>query len=144
MLQPFKACVIDFILCAEGPLIQLLLCALIDNGALVAAEGCAVLFIFEEILPHFGADFFHDETQMRGNRVIAQNGMGWMEQIAQPKCAECRRDDKAQASPEAWCDHQRQPKAERGQACQTQADEAGRKGRLRLWMMLGFPSCCRA
>ena len=129
MLQPFKARVIDIILRAKGPLIQLLFRALIDNRALVAAEGCAVLFIFEEVLPHFGADFFHEKPQAPSEWVIAQNGMGWVEQIAEPKRAECRRDDKAQASPEVWCDHQRQPKAERCQACQTQADEAGRKGK---------------
>ena len=129
MLQPFKARVIDIILRAKGPLIQLLLRALIYNGALITAERRAVLFIFEKILPHFGADFFHEKPKTPCEWVIAQNGMGWVKQIAEPKCAECGCHNKAQASPEAWCDDQRQAKAERCQACQTEADEAGRKGK---------------
>jgi hypothetical protein len=88
-----------------------------------------VLFILEEILPHFGADFFHDETEMRGDWVIAQNGMAWVEQIAEPKRSECRRNHKTQTRPETGGEQQRKGKAKRREQGQGQADEAGRKGK---------------
>jgi hypothetical protein len=88
-----------------------------------------VLFILEEILPHFGADFFHDETEMRGDWVIAQNGMAWVEQIAEPKRTERSGNHKAKTCPETGGEQQRQAEAQRQRKRQRQADEAGRKGK---------------
>ena len=62
MVQPFVLLLIDVIHCAEGPFIQVLLGALIDNGPFVARKRRAVLVALKEILAQFGADLFEKKT----------------------------------------------------------------------------------
>ena len=50
MVQPLIMIAIDVVMAAEGPRVELLLGALIDERALVAREGCAIFFRLEEIL----------------------------------------------------------------------------------------------
>ena len=50
MMQPLVMIAIDVVMGAERPRVELLLGALIDEGALVAREGRAVLLSLEEIL----------------------------------------------------------------------------------------------
>ena len=69
---------------AEGPLVELHLGALVDERAAVAAERRAIGFAFEKILTHFGADVFEQEAQMRHDRIIAQDRMAFLHQIADP------------------------------------------------------------
>ncbi len=71
VVQPFVLFLVDVELGAEGPLVQLSLGALVDDGALVAGEGGAVLVAFEEILPHLGPDRLQQKTKMCRDRVIA-------------------------------------------------------------------------
>src|SRR5262245_7677533 len=67
---------------AEGPRVELLFGALIDNGALVAREGRAVLFRLEEILTKLRPDMLEDEADMGGDRVVAQDRMASLDEIA--------------------------------------------------------------
>src|SRR5206468_4294911 len=50
MMQPFIMIAVNVVMGAEGARVELLLGALIDDGALVAREGRAVLLSLEEIL----------------------------------------------------------------------------------------------
>lgn len=83
MVQPFIVVAVDVVMGAERPLVERLLGALIDDGALVAREGHAVLLVLEKILTKLGADMLEDEADMRGDRVIAQNSVLGLNQIAQ-------------------------------------------------------------
>jgi len=48
----------------------------------------AVLVVLEKILPHLGSDLFEQEVQVRGNRIVAQDGVLGLQQIAQPQQAQ--------------------------------------------------------
>jgi hypothetical protein len=50
MMQPLIMIAVNVVMGAEGARVELLLSALIDDGALVAREGGAVLLSLEEIL----------------------------------------------------------------------------------------------
>ena len=52
------------------------------RAALVARERQAVLLALEEILPHLRADFFQQEAQMRGDRIVAQHRVALLREIA--------------------------------------------------------------
>src|SRR5256714_7471195 len=82
MVYPFVAFLVDVLLGAERPLVELHLGALIDERAGVAGERHAVLLALEEVLPYLRPDFFEQETNMRRDRIIAQNGMILLQQIA--------------------------------------------------------------
>ena len=85
MVQPFVLLLIDIVHRAEGAFVQFLFGALIDDGAFVAREGRAVFFAFEEILPHLGTDGFQKEAQMRGDGIVAQDGMAGLADVMQAK-----------------------------------------------------------
>src|SRR5262249_46414142 len=80
MVQPLIVVAIDVVMGAEGPRVELLFGALIDNGALVPREGRAVLFRLEEILTK--PDMLEDEADMGGDRVVAQDRMASLDRIA--------------------------------------------------------------
>jgi hypothetical protein len=82
MVHPFVALAIDILLGAERPLVELHLGALIDHRAGVAAERHAVLLALEEILPHLRPDLFEQEADMRRDRIIAQNRVVLLREIA--------------------------------------------------------------
>ncbi len=88
MMQPLEARLAGVELGAERALVELHLGALIDHGALRAAEGEAVGFALEEILPHLRADVFEQESEVRGDRVGAQHRMFGLHQIADAEHAE--------------------------------------------------------
>ncbi len=75
MVQPLVAAFIDIVLRAERTLIEILLGALVDDGSLVARKRRAVLVRLEKVLAHLGTDILEDETQVRGDRIVAQNGV---------------------------------------------------------------------
>ena len=62
MSQPFEAELVGVDQRAEGALVELHLGALVDDGALRAAEGQAVGLALEEILPHLGPDMLQQEA----------------------------------------------------------------------------------
>ena len=93
MVHPFIAVAIDVLLGAERPLVEHHLGALIDHGAGVAGERHAVLFALEEILPHFGADLFQQEAHMRRDRIVAQNRVALLHQIADAEQCEGAEDN---------------------------------------------------
>src|SRR5450432_1414193 len=82
MVHPFVALAIDILLGAEGTLVEHHLRTLIDHGAGVAAERHAVLFALEEILPHLRPDFFQQKPDMRRDRIVSQNRMALLHEIA--------------------------------------------------------------
>src|SRR5215217_6358486 len=65
MMHPFVTLAIDVFLGTERPLVELHLGALIDQRTGVAGERHAVLLALEEVLPHLGANFLEQETNMR-------------------------------------------------------------------------------
>ena len=83
MVYPFVAFLVDVLLGAERPLVELHLGALIDQRAGVARERHAVLLALEEILPHLGADLFEQEADMRGDRIVAQHRVALLGEIAE-------------------------------------------------------------
>ena len=82
MMHPFVTLAIDVFLGAERPLVELHLGALIDQRAGIAGERHAVLLALEEVLPHLRANFLEQETDMRRDRIVAQNGVVLLQQIA--------------------------------------------------------------
>ena len=86
VMQPLVLVGIDVVLRAERPLIELFLGALIDNRPLVAGKRGAFLIGLEEILAHLGPDRFQQEPQVRGHRVVAQDGVFRLRQVAQRQC----------------------------------------------------------
>ena len=82
VMHPLVAFAVDVLLGAERPFVQHHLGALIDHGAGVAAERHAVLLALEEVLPHLRPDFFQQEAHVRRDRIIAQNRVVLLQQVA--------------------------------------------------------------
>src|SRR5438270_8547690 len=89
MMHPFVTLAIDVLLSAERPFVELHLGALIDHGAGVAGERHAVLLALEEVLPDLRADLFKQETNMRRDRIVAQNCVVLLQEIANAEQREC-------------------------------------------------------
>ena len=92
MVHPFIALPVDVLLGAERPLVEHHLGALIDQGAGVAAERHAVLLALEEILPHLRPDLFEQEADMRRDRIIAQNRVVLLREVANAEQCEAAED----------------------------------------------------
>ena len=71
-----------------GPLPPRTLARLIDDGSFLARERHARGLDLQEILADFGADFFQQEPNMRGDRIIAQDRMAFLSDIAQAQQGE--------------------------------------------------------
>ena len=71
MVEPLVADRVDVALRAEGHLVELALGALIDDRALVAREGRAVLVAFEEILADLRPYALQHEAEIGENGVVA-------------------------------------------------------------------------
>ncbi len=82
MVHPLVAFLVDVLLGAERALVELHLGALIDQRAGIAGERHAVLLALEEILPHLGPDFFQQEADMRRDRIVAQNRVALLGEVA--------------------------------------------------------------
>src|SRR3954454_10821715 len=83
MMHPFVAFGVDVLLGAEWPLVEHHFRALVDHGASVAAERHAVLLALEEILPHLRPDFLEQEADMRRDRIVSQNRVIFLQQVAE-------------------------------------------------------------
>src|SRR5262249_55749226 len=94
MVQPLIVIAIDVVMGAEWPRVELLFGALIDNGALVPREGCPVLFRLEEVLAELRPNVLEDETDMRGDRVVAQYRMASLDQTAKAEKDESAKNRK--------------------------------------------------
>ena len=81
MTQPPVTVGVYIILRAKRPLIQGILRALIDDSALVATKWQAVLFVLKKILAHFRPNFFEQVSQMRRDRIVAQNRVARLNKI---------------------------------------------------------------
>src|SRR4051812_48141603 len=93
MVHPFIALAVDVFLGAERSLVEHHLGALINQRAGVAGKRHAVLLALEEILSHFGAYLFEQETDMRRDRVVAQNRVALLRQVAKAKERQPTEDD---------------------------------------------------
>ena len=82
MGHPLVAVAVDVVVGAERPHVERHLGALIDDGAPVAAERHAVLVALEEVLPQLRADRLEDVAEMRKERVVAQDRVGLLEEVA--------------------------------------------------------------
>src|SRR5205823_185162 len=89
MMHPFVTLAIDVLLGSERPLVELHLGALIDQSAGVAGERHAVLLALEEVLPDLRADLFKQEANMRRDRIVAQNRVVLLQEIANAEQREC-------------------------------------------------------
>src|SRR5438034_3634042 len=97
MMHPFVTLAIDVLLGTERPLVELHLGALIDQSAGVAGERHAVLLALEEVLPDLRADFLEQETNMRRDRIVAQNRVVLLQEIANAeKCESAENHDRDQ------------------------------------------------
>src|SRR5262245_32706654 len=67
---------------AEWAAIERLLGSLIDDRALIARKRHTVLLVLEEVLAKFGTNMLEDEANMCRNRIIAEDGMFGLEQVA--------------------------------------------------------------
>jgi len=91
MVHPFIAFAIDILLGAERAFVEHHLRALIDERAGVAAERHAVLFALEEVLPHLRPDLFEQKPDMGRDRIISQDRVALLHEIANAKC--CKRGE---------------------------------------------------
>ena len=130
MAQPLVALGVDVELRAERPLVELHLGALIDDGALIARERQAVGLALEEILPHLRPHLFEQKAQVGGDRIIAQNRVGGLNEVAeteQRKCAKYHDRREEQRPPVRRRADRRGGKGERQQHARRQDDETRRK-----------------
>ena len=81
VVEPFELALINIVVRAERPLVELVLRPLVDDGALVPRERHAALLILEEILADLRADVLKHEAQMPKDRVIAQHRVPGLQQI---------------------------------------------------------------
>ena len=82
VVHPLVFVAVDVVLRAEGALVELVLGALIDDRPLVAREWHAFLVRLEEVLAHLRADVLQDEAQVRRDRVVAQDRVPALCEIA--------------------------------------------------------------
>src|SRR5262249_16829244 len=82
MMQPLILGLIDIVVGAEGTRVERLLGALIDDGAFVAREGHAVLLVLKKVLTKLWTDMLENEADMRGDRIIAQDRVLRLHDIA--------------------------------------------------------------
>ena len=129
MVHPFVALAIDVLLGAERPLVEHHLGALIDHGAGVAGKRHAVLLALEKVLPHLRPDLFQQEPQMRRNRIVAQNRVTLLREIANPEqCEGAENQDRDQDQIEHLViDDPDAQKQRRDDAANRQNDEARRE-----------------
>ena len=71
-MHPFVATGVDVVLRAEWTLVEHTLGTLIDDGTFVAGKWQAIFIVLKKILPYLRSDFFKDEAQVRGDRIIAK------------------------------------------------------------------------
>ncbi len=120
MVQPFVFIAVDIVLRAKGPLVQFALCPLIDQGPLVAREGCPVLVTFEEILADFRTDPFQQKAQMPGNGIVAQDRMARLDQIPHAQHRQKQAGQRQQRVEEAPARERKAQGAETQDACKGQ------------------------
>ena len=94
MVQPLVVRLVDIVLGAERALVERPLGALVDDRALVAREGHAVLVVLEEVLAHLRPDLLEQEAQVGGDGVVAQDCVPRLEQVAQAEQGEEAEEDK--------------------------------------------------
>ena len=81
-MQALIMIAVNVVMGAEWAGVELLLGALIDEGALVAREGGAVLLRLEEILAELGPNALEEKADVCGDRIVAQDGVTGLDQIA--------------------------------------------------------------
>ncbi|MPL94347.1 hypothetical protein SDC9_40500 [bioreactor metagenome] len=89
MGQPLIARAIDLHLGAEGARVLDVLRALVDDRALLAREGFLVGIALDQVLPDLGADLLEQEAQMPDHRVVAQDRVFRLDDVAHAHHREC-------------------------------------------------------
>src|ERR1700754_3866311 len=92
MMHPFVALGVDVLLGAERPLVEHHFRALVDQRAGIAAERHAVLLALEEILPHLRPDLLEQEADMRRDRIVSQDRVILLQQIAEAQKRQAAED----------------------------------------------------
>ncbi len=127
MVEPFEARSINIVLRAERAFVERPLGALIDDGALVARKRRAVLLALEKILADFGTDFLEDETDVRGERIVAQHRMPLLQHVMNPSDGERDENDQWNFDQErVVADNEFEQQSDRDQ------DDAGENNKARL------------
>src|SRR3954447_3479819 len=115
MIDPLVAVAIDVLLGAERSLVQHHLGTLVDHRASVAAERHSVLFALEEILPHLRPDLFQQEPQMGRYRIVTQNRVALLREVANPERRQASEDqDRHQDDIEDFAVHDAKPEKQCG------------------------------
>ena len=120
MGEPLIARIVDPFAGAEGALVLHPLGALVDQRALVARERLLVLVVLDQILADFRPDALEQEPHMADHRVVAQDRMRRLEEIAQPERGERGEGEKGQRGPGA--EKQRDERGEGQHRRRCQAD----------------------
>src|SRR5690606_33971216 len=74
VVDPLVVLAVDVVLGAEGPLVQHVLGALVDDGALLPRERPLVGITLDEVLADLRADRFQAVAEMRRDRIVAPQG----------------------------------------------------------------------
>src|SRR5262249_8829861 len=81
---------------AERNLVELALGALVDDRALLARERCPAGVVLEEVLADLGPNRLQQKTEVRRDRVAAQDGVPALEEGVQPEERQRRRGNEQQ------------------------------------------------
>src|SRR5690606_17625762 len=88
---------VDVVLGAEGPLVQHVLGALVDDGALLPGALALVGISLAEVLAALRADRFQAVAEMRRDRIVAPQGLLALEQVDDADHAQATEDRQAPA-----------------------------------------------
>ncbi len=81
MIEPRVVAAVDIELRSEGQLVLRVLCTLINQRTLLAAERCAGQVGLEEILTKLWAKSLEEKAQMCRNGIVAQNAVTALQEI---------------------------------------------------------------
>src|SRR3954451_516881 len=85
VMHPLITLAVNVLLSAKRTFVELHLGALIDHRTDVTRERHAVLLALEEVLPHLRAYLFEQKTDMRRDRIVAQNRVTLLHEVADAK-----------------------------------------------------------
>src|SRR5450830_1913091 len=108
MAYPFIAGKFDIELSAERSAIHIGFGALVDQAAFFARKGSTVVFALKEVLAQFRTDCFEHEAEMTDQRIVAQNRMTRLHDVAYAETAQHQRNRRPPPTGQVVC----------GQRCQ--------------------------
>src|SRR3546814_20992966 len=81
MVDPLEIRLIDIPLRPKGPLVQLLLGALVYERAIRSRKRRFIVVVFKEILAHFRTNHLKEIAQVPNDRIVTSDGVSRLDQI---------------------------------------------------------------